>query len=208
MMTATGEIFDQRRDWFDGEMVHLNKIGELPSALAPAFPGFEAGDLLISLREQNMLAVIDPDSWRVKWHQVGPWLRQHDPEFNADGTLTVFNNNAYRYALLGGEQADPDLPLTSTIERVDPATHRTKTLYGNAEGERFMSVIRGKQDPLPEGGLLITEFEAGRVFEVDAGGDTVWEYINRHDADHVAELTEARLYPRSYFTQTDWSCQG
>ena len=54
---------------------------------------------MISLRNYNLLFVVDPDTWKVKWYQIGPWRRQHDPEFNGDGTITVFNNNTYRLDL-------------------------------------------------------------------------------------------------------------
>ena len=54
--------------------------------------------------------------------------------------------------------------------------------------------------------ILITEFEGGRVIEIDADRRKVWEYVNRHDDRRVAEVTEARLYPSGAFTVADWSC--
>jgi len=56
---------------------------------------------------------------------------------------------------------------------------------------------------------LITESEGGRVFEVDPEGRIVWEFINRYDSDEVAEITEARIYPESYFTFNvdEWPCK-
>lgn len=205
VMTASGNSFKSNGNW-DRELVHLNKIGELPSSLADAFQGFEAGDLVLSLRQYNLVLVVDPDDWRVKWHQTGPWRRQHDPEFNPNGTITVFNNNTYRLELGEGGRSNPATPRVSNIMRVDPATGRTEVVYGERAGQEFQSVIRGKLDLTPEGGLLITEFEAGRVFEVDGQGRIVWEYINRYDAEQVLEMTEARLYATSYFTVEDWSC--
>ncbi|MEM6825673.1 MAG: arylsulfotransferase family protein, partial [Pseudomonadota bacterium] len=95
VLTATGFSFWPTGGW-DTELVHLNKITELPADLAGAFPGFEMGDLLISLRQYNLIAVIDPKLWRVRWHQTGPWVRQHDPEFLPDGTIAVFDNGHYR----------------------------------------------------------------------------------------------------------------
>ena len=61
---------------------------------------------------------------------------------------------------------------------------------------------------MSHGGLLITEFEGGRVLETDTPGQVIWEYINRYDQDEVAELTEARVYPVNYFEVTDWSCEA
>jgi hypothetical protein len=44
------------------------------------------------------------------------------------------------------------------------------------------------------------------VRETAADGSLVWEYVNRYDAEDVAELGEARLYASSYFQVGDWSC--
>jgi len=70
----------------------------------------------------------------------------------------------------------------------------------------MLSVIRGKHELTERGGLLITEFEGGRVFETDSDGRTIWQYVNRYDAEQVAEITEARIYQSDYFSVSDWSC--
>jgi hypothetical protein len=67
--------------------------------------------------------------------------------------------------------------------------------------------LRGKHQILPNGNLLVTQFEAGRLFEVDGNGEVVWEYVNRYDEDEVAELTGAIRYPLDYFRVDDWSCE-
>jgi hypothetical protein len=67
-------------------------------------------------------------------------------------------------------------------------------------------VTRGKVDATPGDGLFITEFDGGRIFETDATGQIVWQYINRYDDDEVSEITEARLYAGDYFTVADWTC--
>ncbi len=205
VLTATGESFRRGSRW-GTETLHLNKITELPAAIAPAFPMFEAGDLMVSLREYNLIAVIDPDDWRVKWHQTGPWQRQHDPEFLPDGRIAVFDNGIYRNSLTRGAPISPEDAVASRILTIDPADRSTRTLYGGRPDQPLLSVIRGKIDPTAAGGFLITEFEGGRAVEVDAQGEVIWEYINRHDAGRVAEITEARAYDEDYFTVTDWTC--
>ncbi|MEM7022433.1 MAG: arylsulfotransferase family protein [Pseudomonadota bacterium] len=205
ILTAGGFPFREQSAW-DRELVHLNKIGELPSAMADAFPQFEAGDLVLSLRNFNLVFVVDPDDGRVKWHHTGPWRRQHDPEFSPDGTIVIFNNNTYETELIDRSVSDPNTPRVSNIIRIDPMTGQTEIVYGMNPDQEMLSVIRGKHDLTPDGGLFITEFEAGRVFEVDAEGETVWEYINRYDDERVLEITEGRLYPGAYFEVDDWSC--
>jgi len=206
VLTATGYVFDPNKPNIDGiELVHLNKIEELNSKFAEKFPDFKTGDLALSLRQQNLIIVVDPKTWKVRWRQTGPWVRQHDPEFTSQGTISVFDNAVYRTELKNGK-SDPTAPRVSNITTVEPSYHSTKVIFGLREGQELYSVIRGKHEVKDDGGLLITEFEAGRVIETDAGGNIVWEYVNFYDDENVAEITEARSYPRSYFTVDSWAC--
>lgn len=207
VMTATGYSFYPHAKW-ERELVHVNKIGELPRAFADAFPAFDVGDLVLSLRQYNLVFVVDPDDWRIKWYQVGPWRRQHDPEFRPDGTINVFNNNVYRIELGPNDRSSLATPRVSNLIKINPTTGQTDVIYGERPGQEFLSVIRGKIDPTTEGGYLITEPDGGRVFEIDAQGQTVWEYINRYDADQVLRMNDARLYSASYFNVEDWGCQS
>lgn len=201
ILTASGETFGPFHMW-DEEIVHVNKITELTADLAPAFPQFAVGDLLVSMRTYNLLMVVDPGTWRIKWHQTGPYIRQHDPSFTADGTITLFNNNTY---------GEPPLENAgefrgSNVMQVDPKTGETAVLYGAREDQPLLSVIRSQVKPLPNGGLLIVEFGGGRVLEVDAQGKTVWEYVNRFNEQYVAEVTGARLLGPDDLQVSDWSC--
>lgn len=208
LLTASGHTYYKSMAW-DREIVHLNKIAELPAEIADDFPLFEAGDLAVSIRQLNLVMVIDPDDAKVKWWRVGPWLRQHDPEFKAGGRLVVFNNNTYKTAYPVGDEKTPVVfERGSTVIEVDPASGAYETLYGQRAGQEMLTIVRGKVELTPLGGLLVTEFEGGRVFESDAAGRVIWEYINRYDSEAVAEITEARLYPQNYFTVSSWSCEG
>jgi hypothetical protein len=209
LLTATGHKFTEDMGW-DNEIVHLNKIAELSSKLADKFPLFETGDLLLSIRELNLVMVVDPESETIKWWQIGPWLRQHDPEFKDDGMLTVFNNNIYRTAF-GAKDKEKISPVTapriSNIVEINPETRQYSVLYGGTADQELLTIIRGKHENTTDGGLLITEFEGGRVVETDTNGHIVWEYVNRHDSNLVAEITEARVYSHDYFTTSNWSCE-
>lgn len=190
------------------EINHLNEIEELNSSMAVDFPMFEVGDLLVSLRERNLIMVIDPDTEKIKWWRIGPWIRQHDPKFLPGGKIIVFNNNDYRvdWGPIGDMTPIPP-PRYSNIMEYDFASDRSKIIYGNKPGQEMWSIIRGKVQRTSGGGLLITEFEGGRVIETDAEGRIIWEYVNRYDSKNVAEISEARIYPVSYFKVSDWKCK-
>lgn len=189
-------------DGFGGaDLTHLNDVEELTPALARGFPQFRAGDLLLSLRNLNMVVVLDPASRKVKWHQTGPWIKQHDPDFVAGGRISVFNNNddgTPTGSISGGSQ----------IVEIDPASRRTAIRYGGTPEQHWFSFRRGKQQYLPNGNVLITDSESGRIIEVTQKGDVVWEYVNRYDEKYVAVIRDALRYPESYFTVENWTCDA
>ncbi|MGH6948547.1 MAG: arylsulfotransferase family protein, partial [Kiloniellales bacterium] len=134
------------------------------------------------------------------WHQTGPWLQQHDPDFLPDGTIAVFNNrrdNTPTGSVFGG----------SNIIIVDPASRETRIAYEGTPERPFHTDEQGKHQLLPNGNILITESYGGRAFEVDEKGEIVWEHINRVDDTHIAEFQEATRLPEDYFTVEDWTCE-
>jgi hypothetical protein len=177
---------------YDLDPFHANDVEPLPSEMAAAFPGFEAGDLLVSLRELNLVAVLDPEDGALRWWQHGPWLKQHDPDFQPDGTITVFDNAS-------GSGA-------SRILSVDPATGAVDTAFAGSEAQPFYSWQRGKHQMLPGGNLLVTEAEHGRVFEAAPDGGIVWERDLGWDAERNLVVTEARHVPLDFFRAGPPAC--
>jgi hypothetical protein len=169
------------------DTMHLNDVEVLSSAMAPAFPDFTAGDLLLSSRNFSQLWVVDRKTRRLKWWYAGPIIGQHDPDFQPDGTITVFDNHP------NGKS-----PGESRILRIDPKTKDYETVYAGRAGNNFFSAYRGKHQLLENGNLLITETDAGRVFEVTKEGQMVWSFINGWDEDRVAWIMSATRYPPEY----------
>ena len=183
-------------------LLNANSVHELTADLAPAFPMFAQGDLLLSLRKLSMLVVADPRTRKVKWQQVGPWIRQHDARFQPDGTITLFNN---KY----GWRDDPHLPpLDSNILRLDPADGSVQVVAGLevSEESRFYTRTRGQHQMLPGGDILAVPSEQGRVLQLSPQGRIVWAYLNRYDEDRVGVVRNAWVYPAGYFQVDDWSC--
>ncbi|MEJ6395913.1 arylsulfotransferase family protein [Gymnodinialimonas sp. 2305UL16-5] len=170
---------------YDYDPFHPNDVEMLRADMADAFPMFEAGDLMISLREINLVAVIDPETGALRWWQHGPWFRQHDPDFEPDGTITVFDN-----ATGTGR---------SRILRIDPSDNSVSTDFEGTDAEPFYTWRRGKHQTLPNGNLLLTEAEHGRALEVDSDGEVIWTHDMVWDADSNLIITEARHVPETFF---------
>lgn len=171
---------------------HPNDVEMLRPELADAFPMFEAGDLMFSLRELNLVAVVDPQTGVLKWWQHGPWFKQHDPDFEPDGTMTVFDNAT------GSTR--------SRILRIDPRNNSISVDFEGTEDEPFYTWRRGKHQTLPNGNLLLTEAEHGRLLEVSATWDVVWTHDMVWDAEDNLIVTEARYVPETFFTGGIPSC--
>jgi hypothetical protein len=173
-----------------GDFAHLNDIEILEPPMAAAFPLFEPGDIMISLRNLNLLLVIDGKSERVKWSQTGPYLRQHDPDFLPNGRISIFDNrrDGAEGTVFGG----------SRILELDPTSGQAITVYGGNEEEMFYTETMGDHQRLPNGNILITESKPGRVFEDTAQGERVWSFINLWDEDEAALVSRAIRYPEGY----------
>ncbi len=187
------------------DLLHLNDVEVLSADMAAAFPLFDAGDIVLSFRNTNQLWVLDGRTHAIKWWQTGPWRGQHDPDFQPDGSITLFDNrNSVKPSIendflgtMGG----------SRILRLDPLSRETTTLFQSTEKVRFHSAFRGKHQVLANGNILITETDAGRAFEVTPGGDIVWSFVNGWDEDQVGWIMGAYKFPENYGAFAANRCQ-
>ena len=181
------------------DALHLNDVEVVTDALAARLPQASAGDFLVSLRGSNALAIIDRDSKAVVWSMVGPFLRQHDPDVLDDGTLLVFDNRTeikQRTPVRWLNQ--PQAWGYSRILRVDPATQQVLWSFDGSSAFPFYTAIQGKQQPLGNGNILVSDPEGGRAFEVSPahGNRVVWEYVNKLDGSNglLGRVTEATRF--------------
>jgi hypothetical protein len=163
------------------DVLHTNAVKVLSRALAPKFPQFKAGQLLISLRSLDALIVLDPKSEKVVWAARGPWRAQHDPSFLANGHLLLFDN-------LGS-------PRGSRVLEYDPQTQAYPWSYPGSDGTPFFSHIRGMTQRLPNGNTLIVNSDGGEVFEVTADREVVWSCsCGRMELNRARRYTPDQLH--------------
>lgn len=196
-MSANDDVFMTT----GGDTLHLNDIEAFPAHMKEGL--FKHGDIMISLRNINTILVVDPATWKVKYKSIGPFLRQHDPDFIDGNTISIYDNNSL--AQKGG--------LRHSRILIESADDSTTTVYYTGSKERpFFSAIMGKHQWLPNGNLLITDTNAARAFEVDKQGEIVWEYTNTL-ADGYAGIVEevTRLptrYNAKFFSDSRNTCKG
>ena len=187
-----------RADLRAGDVLHINDVEPLDDRIAEEYPLFEAGDLLVSVRNASVVLVLDPETELVKWHTSHPFVHQHDPDFLGNGWIGVFDNaeDLAEGSMLGG----------SRIVAVQPHTGSMRVLYPTPKSEPLYTGIMGKWQLLENGNMLLTEARTGRVTEVDASGRTVWEWIHHPSEDRVAEVAEGTRYALTPEQVAAWPC--
>ena len=171
------------------DILHANSIQVLPRARKGLW---SAGDLLVSIRELDLVVVMDPASGRIKW-SGGPGVvdHQHEPNLLKNGNLLVFDNGP--------------LARRSRVLEVDPAAKKVVWTYQGTPPGDFFSSIGGSCQGLPNGNVLITESVKGRVFEVTREGETVWEFYNPDLDNPYVPTKRAPIYRMVRITPKHYS---
>lgn len=157
------------------DIFHSNTIDVLSGAGSTAAGPFAAGNLLVSWREIDTIATLDPVSGDVLWARRGPFDAQHEPSLEPDGALLLFDNR-------GGARG------RSRVVRIDPASGELVWEWDGPADRPLHSRQAGTVHRLPNGNLLVVESEGGRALEVDGAGELVWEFASPHRAGARREL--------------------
>ena len=210
--SATGEILEDfsvlgliRDNSYDGilyfgeesfpapggkDPLHLNDIDILTASQASAIPRVKAGDIMVSMRTVNTVMILDRNSHEILWSATGPFLRQHDPDVIADGSMLVFDNRHARRDK-GLESTPPKLGW-SRLVALDPVTRHIMWEYRGSDETPLCSAIHGSVDELPNGNILATSSDEGRIIEVDRESrQIVWEFRNRIEENYVGRIKQA-----------------
>jgi hypothetical protein len=175
------------------DMFHANRLEPLDGRLADRLPGFREGNVLLSCRNLNALAVLDMEHEKIVWMQSGMWLQQHDAHVLENGNIMLFDN-----------QGDYG---SSRVLEFDPVTLEIAWMYKGSKTDDFFSEKAGTNQRLPNGNTLITETHFGRAFEVTRDGTIVWEYLNPERTGEndqlIAALFNVTRLPPDF--PTDWA---
>ena len=154
-----------RTDMPKGDLMHVNSVKWLDEEDAKLFPGAKEGNVLISIRQLDVLAVMDLEKETINWALRGPWRLQHDPDLLDNGNLLIFDN-----------RGDLKNNGGSRVIEFNPQTLEISWEFPGDTGERLYSSIYGSQQRLPNGNTLISESNNGRILEVTHDKEIAWEY--------------------------------
>lgn len=157
-----------------GDRMHNNNVDVLSAQQAAHIAGATEGDILLSMREMDTVAVLDPGKNRLVWASRGSYHRQHDADLLPNGNIMLFDN-------MGDWQRNGD----SRVIEFDPVTDAIVWQYPPMGSKDVLwSKIRAEQQVLPNGNILINESQGNRLVEVTRQHEIVWEYRSAFSLDN------------------------
>ena len=151
----------------DYDYYHTNSIQQLPETpLGKTDPRFQAGNILLSLRNVNLILLLDRQTRAIVW-SWGPGViqQQHMPRMLPNGHILIFDNGRLKRGY-------------SRVIELDPIREEIVWEYRGDPPESFYTLAQGSAQRLGNGNTLIAESGKGRVFEVNSDGRIVWEWFN------------------------------
>ncbi|MRH92936.1 hypothetical protein GFY24_36900 [Nocardia sp. SYP-A9097] len=140
------------------DVLHANTI-----EVAKAHPAglWNDGDVLVSMRGLDCIAVVDLYAGVVRWWWgPGELSGQHQPTMLPGGHLLVFDN---------GQRCG-----YSRVLEVDPAHQAIRWQHVANPPQNLFCPLAGGAEPLADGNILISDAQAGRVLEVTRAGQAAW----------------------------------
>lgn len=153
---------DARAEW-----THCNTVFVLPD-----------GNVLACFLKQNTIAIIGKETGDLNW-QWGPGElgHPHCPSGLNNGNILIFDNGTHR---VDNQKAGFPLGMIafSRILEVDPKTDEIVWEYRDRCHLDFHAPFISGCQRLPNGNTLICDGPRGRIFEVTARKEIVWEYTS------------------------------
>jgi hypothetical protein len=162
-----------------GDIFHTNTVQVLDGRHVGRSSVFKKGNVLVSMRNLDVIAIVDMDTGLVVWALSGMWSLQHEPQLLPNGNMLVFDNRGHQGM--------------SKVLEFEPLTQKVIWGYRGTPANGFYSAGCGTNQRLSNGNTLITESMGGRALEVTSGGEIVWEFVSPHRAGEQDELVAVLL---------------
>ena len=81
--------------------------------------------------------------------------------------------------------------------------------FSTSASDPFYTDVRGKFQCMPNGNMVLTEAQAGRVVEIDSTDQAVWEWVHPpYDARQVPVVTKATRLNLTRQQVDAWACSS
>ena len=194
------------------DYLHMNAASPIPASVGFTDPRFKAGNIIVSYRYLNTVAIIDRSTKRIVWKMSGTTIGQHNPYFIPGGVpgtghILIFDNG--NVDMESNPMHANSRPNSRVIE-VNPLDNSIVWEYSATKSNRpiwtFFSHFISSAQRQPNGNTLICEGANGRIFEVKSDGEIVWEYVNPFP-NNSGRIPNSQIFRAAKVSQ-DWLVTG
>ncbi|GJM23743.1 MAG: hypothetical protein DHS20C16_01580 [Phycisphaerae bacterium] len=175
------------------DLFHANSIQTMRRKdLAKKNRIFALGNILVCIRHQDTIAMIDRKSGKAIWSWgQGEISGPHDAVVLDSGNIQLFDNG------LGRDW--------SRVIELDPNTKKIVWEYKAKNPTDFYTESRGSSQRLPNGNTLIADSEKGRTFEITPDGEVVWDYFSpfSDQSGKRSTLNRIRRFPIEFIERIE-----
>lgn len=185
-------LLEQLREDPDWDPLHTNAIEYVERDYSD-IPWLKKGYLLLSIRNLNAFAVLDPEAERIVFAKGLSTRMQHDVDLLENGHVMFFDNRG-NFGNYG---------YTRIIE-LDENLNRIIWSYdGSQEQRKFDNHFFGEQERLDNENTLIVSPYEGRIFEISPAKEIVWDYYTPlvkkiEGKDHTSAITHTKRIDKQY----------
>ena len=171
---------------------HPNDADPLTYSLVDQFVNFNEGDLLISYRHADLVYVLDPVTMKVKWWTQGLTSGQHDPDWQPDGSITVFDNAVHTNQRVNIQRFSD---FRYNNGNSPPRSFRSEVIFDGGLS-RLFTATRGRHQINRNGTLIMVVPDQGRAIAFSKDGHLLLDFINWYDEGRVLHLNNAEFIER------------
>lgn len=183
-------VFERVKGKYSFDWAHNNTVQIIPpnktyEKESPDTAVFKPGNIVISYRSLDVIAVIERQTGAIVW-AWGPGILdgQHKPHMLSNGNILIFDNGTLRGY--------------SKIIELNPLTEEIVWEYTGTPKESFFSPYISSAQRLENGNTLICEGNKRRLFEVTGNMEIVWEIINPHHEEKAGSIYRCTRYSAEY----------
>lgn len=167
------------------DLFHSNAVDFLRDpSLEERDPIYTVGHVLITIRHQDTVMIVDLEEERVVWAWgQGEIQAPHDGHVLPNGNVLIFDNG-------------PERGWSRVVE-VDPLTREIVWQWSADEPTDFFTIGRGSVQRFENGNTLLADSDSGEALEVTREGEVVWHFRNfdKDDEGRRATFAFIRRHP-------------
>ena len=187
---------------FEEDLIHLNDAE--PILKDDEFT--KKGDLMFSSRNLSTVFLYRPSTGKIIWLKNGPWLKQHDVDYNGNGKFSIFDNGTIDSYTNIIKENIPKFRIVNnqnSIKVYDMKNDKITEIISITKKNDIFTSAEGLHRMLKNEDVFVEETHKGILHRISKKGNIRWSLVNRLDEKYIGSLHWSRYFYRDELN-LDW----